>query len=184
VEEDTLRRTLAALHCFQNFLCILYCNKMWNLSEEIRRTKERFPRHISCTDMLRCYSLFQKGHQGKHLFSSAEEWLCILDLCTEATPICYGIHKQRTEVPPDVLFQSSSSSLLFCRCHHVSIPCFLLQKLLARNPLRIFIQLSIRNLTLYLGIQFNVVCFQSIQHKMHSLDMKPNSHLNPRVREQ
>lgn len=101
--------------------------------------KEQFPRHISCRDMLCCYYLFQKEQQGKHLFYSAEEQLHILDLCTEAAVICYEIHKQRIEVLSEVLFQSSSSALLFCCCNHISILCFLLEKLLACIALSIFI---------------------------------------------
>lgn len=39
-----MKRTLAALHCFQNILCTFCYNKMQNLSEEIRRMKDQFPR--------------------------------------------------------------------------------------------------------------------------------------------
>lgn len=101
--------------------------------------KEQFPRHISCRDMLCCYYLFQKEQQGKHLFYSAEEQLHVLDLCTEVAVICYEIHKQRIEVLSEGLFQSSSSALLFCCCNHISILCFLLEKLLACIALSIFI---------------------------------------------
>lgn len=74
--------------------------------------KEHFPRHVSCRDTPCCYSLFQKEQQSKHLFYSAEEQLCISDLCTEAAVICYEIHKQRIEVLSEVLFQSSTLLLV------------------------------------------------------------------------
>lgn len=81
--------------------------------------KEQFPRHVSCREMRCCSSLFQK-EQGKQLFYSAAKQLHPLDLCTEAAVIRYEIHKQRIEVLPEVLFQSSSSALLFYCRNHVS----------------------------------------------------------------
>lgn len=105
---------------FKTFFVFYVVIKCKSCQRKLKEWRSNFP-DISHRDTLCCYSLFQKEQQGKHLFYSAEEQLRVLDLCTKAALICYEIHKQRIEVLCEMLFQSSSSALLFCCCNHISI---------------------------------------------------------------